>query len=231
MAKSQTGLRKRQQITHANQMMFLWIAGVSVVVGFALVLMIFLVQKIWYGERVIAEQLNTVSILDKNLSVVDELKNNVRVLGSNQDLQSTRLNDTDSALQSVLDALPADANSTAMASSLQQKILSGVTGVVIESLKVQPVSGLEVAGSKTTNSTSSDPLSNTIGFSFSVSTASANSDALRAILTRLEKSIRPFTIETLVVEGQGSRIVMTATGVGYYLPAQKIQLEKKVVRP
>lgn len=231
MAKSQTGLRKRQQITHANQMMFLWIAGVSVVVGFALVLMLFLVQKIWYGEKVIGEQLNTVSILDKNLSVVDQLKDNVRVLGANQDLQSTRLNDTDSALQSVLDALPADANSTAMASSLQQKLLAGVTGVIIESLKVQPVSDVEVAGGKTTATTSSDPLSNTIGFSFSVSTAATNTDALREILSRIEKSIRPFTIETLIVEGQGSRVVMTATGVGYYLPAQEIHLEKKVVRP
>lgn len=231
MAKSQTGLRKRQQITHANQMMFLWIAGVSVVVGFALVLMIFLVQKIWFGERVIAEKLGTISILDKNLAVVDQLKDNVRVLGANKDLQSTRLNDTDSALQSVLDALPADANSTAMASSLQQKLLSGVTGVVIESLKVQPVSIIEVPGAKTTVATSSDPLSNTIGFSFSVSTASSNPDALREILTRIEKSIRPFSITTLVVEGQGSRVVMTATGVGYYLPAQKVELKNKVVRP
>lgn len=231
MAKSQTGLRKRQQINHANQMMFLWIAGVSVVVGFALVLMIFLVQKIWFGERVIVEKLNTVSVLDKNLAVVDQLKDNVRVLGANKDLQSTRLSDTDSPIQSVLDALPADANSTAMASSLQQKLLSGVTGVVIESLKVQPVSDVEVSGSKTTVSTSSNPLSNTIGFSFSVSTASANSEALREILIRIEKSIRPFTINTLVVEGQGSRVVMTATGVGYYLPAQKIELKNKVVRP
>lgn len=225
MAKPQAGLRKRQQITHANQMMFVWIAGVSVVVGFALVLMLFLVQKIWFGERVIAEKMNTVSVLDKNLSVVEDLKNNVRVLGADEALQSTRLNDTDSALQSVLDALPADANSTAMASSLQQKLLTGVAGVTIESLKVQPVGGVE-----TEASSSSDLPSNSISFSFSVSSLATNPDGLREILSRIERSIRPFNITTLVVEGQGSRVVMTATGMGYYQPAQQVEKVKKVVK-
>jgi hypothetical protein len=231
MAKPQAGLRKRQQITHANQMMFLWIAGVSVVVGFSLVLMLFLVQKIWFGEKVIGEKLHTVSVLDKNLSVVDDLKNNVRVLNTNENLKSTRLNDTDPALQSVLDALPADANSTAMASSLQQKLISSVPGVNIESLKVQPVSGVEIEGSNTTSSDSSDPLSHTISFSFSVSTLTSTQDSLRQTLVRLEQSIRPFTITTLVVESQGSRVVMTATGLGYYEPAQTVELTNKVVKP
>lgn len=226
MAKQQVGLRKRQQITRANQMMFLWIAGVSVVVGFALVLMIFLAQKIWYGEKVIKEKLDTVSVLDKNLAVVDELKDNVRVLSTNENLLSTRLNDTDSALQSILDALPADANSTAMASSLQQKLLAGVPGVSIESLKVQ-----SNVGSSSAAAVRGKSLSNTIDFSFSVSTLSSRQDSLRQVLAKIEQSIRPFTITTLVVESQGGRVVMTATGVGYYEPAQKIELTKKVVEP
>lgn len=231
MAKPASALRKRQQITRANQMMFLWIAGVSVVVGFSIVLMVFLVQRIWFGERVIAEKLNTVSVLDKNLKIAADLKNNVRVLNTNQDLQATRLNDTDQALQSVLDALPADANSTAMASSLQQKLLAGVPGVTIESLKVEPVSGIEIANTSTTASDSSDPLSNSIGFSFAVSAQVNNQDGLRQILTRIEKSIRPFNITTLTVESQGSRVVMSATGLGYYEPAQTVGLTDKVVKP
>lgn len=231
MAGSQAGLRKRQQITHANQMMFLAIAGVSIVVGFALVLVIFLGQKIWFGEGVIAEKMRTVSTLDKNLSIVNDLEGNVRVLGSNEDLMSTQLGDSDSALQSVLDALPADANSTAMASSLQQKLLAGVDGVIIESLKVQPVNGVEVSSASTSLAQSSDAQSNTIGFSFSVSTVASNTDALREILSRIERSIRPFNITTLTVEGQGARVVMTATGLGYYEPAQKVELKDKVVKP
>ncbi len=231
MDKPSAGLRKRQQITHANQLMFLWIAGVSIVVGFSIVLMIFLVQRIWFGEKVITEKNKTVATLQKNLDTVSALKDNIRVLNTNENLMSTRLNDSDSALQSVLDALPADANSTAMASSLQTKLLSGVAGVTIESLKVQPVSGIEISGDNTTASDSSDPSSNTIGFSFSVSAPSSNQDGLRQVLQRIEKSIRPFNITNLSVESQGSRVVMTATGLGYYDLAQTVQLTDKVVRP
>lgn len=222
-------IRKRQQITRANQMMFLTVAGVSVVVGFSVVLIIFLVQNIWFGERVISEKLNTVSTLEKNLKVAPELKNNIRVLNTNENLQSTRLSDSDPALQSVLDALPADANSAAMAASLQTKLLSGVPGVAIESLKVEPVSGIETID-ESSSSSQSDPASNSIGFSFSVSSTSSP-DGLRQILTQLEKSIRPFKINVLTVESQGSRIVMNAEGVGFYSPAQRVELKDKVIRP
>ena len=225
------GLRKRQQISRANQMMFLWIAGVSVVIGFSLVLMVFLVQRIWFGEKVIAEKNKTVATLEKNLAVVPQLKDNIRVLNTNENLKTTRLNDTDPALQSVLDALPADANSTAMASSLQTKLLSGVPGVQIESLKVEPVSGIETNTNATVTGDNSDPGSGTIGFSFAVSTTTGNQDGLRQILQHIEKSIRPFLITNLTIESQGSRIVMTVTGKGFYEPAQSVQLTDKVVRP
>lgn len=231
MSKPLAGLRKRQQIVRANQSMFLWIAGVSVVVGIAIVLTIFLVQRIWFGERVINEKMKTASTLDKNIATVTSLKDNVRVLNTNEDLKSTRLNDSDQAIQSILDALPADANSTAMASSLQTKLLSGVPGITIESLKVQPVSGVEISSANTTTTDSSDPNSHTIGFSFSVSAANSNQDALRQVLVRIEKSIRPFNITSISVESQGSRVVLTATGVGYYEPAQSVGLKDKVVRP
>jgi len=229
MSKLASGLRKRQQIGRANQTMFLAIAGVSVVIGFSIVLVIFLAQRIWFGERVIAEKLHTADVLAKNLTAVPGLKDNIRVLNTNEDLKATRLNDTDQAIQSVLDALPDIANSTAMASSLQTKLLSGVQGVTIESLKVEPVGGLETLSDGTNDS--SDPSSHTINFSFSVSTATSNQDALRQILLQIEKSIRPFNITSLIVESQGSRVVMTANGVGYYEPGQQIQLTDKVVRP
>ncbi len=225
------GLRKRQQIIRANQMMFLWITVMSAVVGFSIVLMIFLVQRIWFGEKVIAEKTNTVSVLEQNLKVIPDLRDNVRLLNTNEHLRTVRLNDSDPALQAILDALPADANSTAMASSLQTKLLSGVPGVTLESLKVDPVSGVEVSSESASASDGSDPLSETINFSFVVSVNSSNQDGLRKVLQRIEKSIRPFTINNLTVESQGSRVIMTAAGMGYYSTAQKVELTDKVVRP
>lgn len=222
------GMRKRAQINKASQMMFLWIVGVSAVVGFSVVMIVFLAQRIWFGEKVIAEKLNTVSVLTRNLDAVDQLKDNVRVLNTNQSLLAVRVDDNDPALQSVLDALPADANSTAMASSLQSKLLNGVQGVTIESLKVDPVGGVETDG---TSGDSTSDVSGEISFSFAVSASKQNQSSLRKVLQQIEKSIRPFNIIDLIIESQGSRVVMTARGVGYYDPAQQIVLIDKVVKP
>lgn len=201
-------------------MMFLWIAGVSVVVGISIVLVVFLAQKIWYGEKVLAEKSKTVSLLEKNVKNIDELKDNIRVLNTNEDLNATRLSESDSALQPVLDALPADANPTALASSLQTKLLTGVSGVVVETLNVESVSSGAV-GTGAGN----------IEFTFSVSTDANNYAALRQVLERIEKSIRPINITNLTVAGQGNRLLMTATGESYYKPAKKVQLSDKVVKP
>lgn len=228
---SGVGLRKRQQISQANRMMFLWIAAVSVVVGIAAVLIIFLVQKIVYGERVIAEKNKTVSILEKNLKEVDALRDNVRVLNTDEQLSATRLNESDPPIQSVLDALPADANSTALASSLQTKLLAGVSGIVVETITVQPVSGAETTQADETAATTGETGSNAINFAFSVSADVNNTTALRQVLERLEKSIRPINVTGLSVEGQGSRVIMTVTGVSYYEPAKSVQLTEKVIRP
>lgn len=219
---SVVGIRKRQQIGRANRTMFFAIAGASVVVGFAVVLIIFLGQRIVFGEKVLAEKGATSDTLRKNLDAVPKLRENIRVLNTNQDLASVRLNDTDPPLQSVLDALPSTANSTAMASSLQKKLLSGVQGITIESLKVDSVD----------DSGASDSLSgmNTIGFSFSVSTVGNGQSSLKQVLQRIEESIRPFNVTNLTVESQGGKLVMTATGFGYYDPAQVLSLTEKVVK-
>lgn len=223
------GLRKRQQITRANRTMFIWVAAASVVVGFSLVIAVFLWQKISFGEKVLAEKSKTLAILDQDLQKIPALRDNIRLLETNQDLQSTRLKDDDPVVQSVLDALPADANSTALGSSLQAKLLNGVNGVTLDAIKVDPVVGVET--SVDGEAADADAGQNTINFNFTVSVASTNPDGLRDILLRLERSIRAITVTSLTVEQQGSRLVMSVTGHAYYQPAKTIDLKDKVVRP
>jgi hypothetical protein len=228
MEKKTTGIRKRQQIAKANRTMFLWVAAASVVVGFSVVIAIFLWQKINFGEAVIREQAKTEAILDKDLAAVPTLRDNIRVLETNENLKVTRLNDNDRVIQTVLDALPADANSTALGSSLQARLLSGVNGVTLDAIKVDPVLGVETT---TDNGTGAGAGFNTINFTFTVSVASANPTALKEVLLRLERSIRAIDITGLTVEQQGSRLVMSAIGHAYYEPARSIELKDKVVRP
>jgi len=218
-----TALRKREQISNANRTMFIWIAGVSAIVGVALVISIFLVQKIIFGEKVLNEKKHTVSVLSNNLKVIPSLKDNIAVLNTNENLASVRLNDTDPPLQSVLDALPASPNATALGSSLQKKLLAGVPGVAIESINVDPVT--DVDAQSDTNSPSS------IKFSFSVSVSNTAYSSLKELLQKIEKSIRPFNVTNLTVEAQPSKVTMMAEGVSYYQPAQSLELRDKVVKP
>jgi hypothetical protein len=132
-------IRKRTQIASANRMMFLWVAGVSVVFGVSLVAVIFLAQIIVFNERVLFEKSKTVSTLDsnyKNVTEKDGLEDKVRVLDTNQALIDSKAKPDDQAIQVILDALPSDANSLALGASLQNKLLFGINGLTIDSLQV-----------------------------------------------------------------------------------------------
>lgn len=222
------GLRKRQQILKANRLMFLWVAGISVVVGFSVVLGIFLLQKIAFGEKVLTEKSKTLTILENNLKAVPELRDNIRLLDTNEALKSTRSDESDLPVQSVLDALPASANSAALGSSLQAKLLSGVDGVSLDAIKVEPVSGVETNNS---SGFEGEMVENTINFNFTVSVSKTKPDSLREVLRRVERSIRAINVTGFVVEQQGERLVMTASGSAYYQPSISIQLKDKVVTP
>lgn len=226
MDKQVTGMRKRQQIARANQMMFLWVAGVSVVVGFAIVLCLFLGQRIIFNNKVIAKKNETQTRLQQNIEVVPKLQEKVRLLDTDEALRSVRLNDDDLAIQSVLDALPADANDTALGSSLQARLINGVNGVTLETMSVEPVN--TIAGDAPI---ADEDGTYRINFTFAVSVEANDTDKLREVLLRLEKSIRAINVSTLTVESQSNRRVLTVAGYAYYEPAKTIELRDEVVRP
>ena len=177
-------LRKRQQIANANRAMFITVAGVSALVGVALVISLFLGQKLLFNEKVLAEKQNTINTLEKNNTLTKELKDNVRVLNTNQSLIDAKARPEDTPLRVVLDALPSDANSSAFGASLQQVLLVG-DNVSIDTLTINPVSGVESSSSDVDSSAVATTSSESIGFSFSVSTPADGADNLRQLLQRL----------------------------------------------
>jgi hypothetical protein len=231
MAEQTTALRKRQQIAKANRTMFLWVAGVSAIVGIAIVASIFLLQKAWFNEKVLAEKSNTASTLVNNNKVIEELKNQVRVLNTNDALRSAMTPSETQPVQVVLDALPDIANSSALGSSLQEKFLNG-SGLTIESLNVDPVQGVESSGTGNVQDASQSALlgDNQITFRFSVSTGVNNASAFKELLQKLERSIRAIDIVSLTVETQGSRLILTVNGRAYYEPTKTVELKDKTVK-
>lgn len=245
MPTQDVALRKRQQIANANRVMFAWVAVISAVVGIAVVASIFLLQKAWFNEKVLAVKSQTASTLVHNNQVIDQLKNEVRVLNTSDALKSAMAPGESQPVQVVLDALPSDANSSALGSSLQEKFLND-PALTIESLNVDPVAGVESqsnssvqnaassstnSSSSSSNTTASNVTSPQITFHFSVSTSVDNASALKSLLQRMERSIRAIVVDDLTVETQGSKLILTVDGHAYYEPAKTVDLKNETVKP
>jgi hypothetical protein len=238
MAVQDIAIRKRQQIANANRMMFIWVAAVSAIVGIAIVASLFLLQKAWFNEKVLAEKAQTASTLTDNNKVINNLKDEVRVLNTNEALKSVMAPGETQPIQVVLDALPAEANSSALGSSLQEKFLNE-NGLTIESLNVDPVAGVESqtntniqdASRSSSASTTGAASSHQISFRFAVSAETSNPTALKNLLQKLERSVRAIDIQSLTIETQGTRLVLTVEGHAFYEPAKTVELKDKTVKP
>lgn len=229
MQPKNAAIRKRSQIAAANRMMFIWVAGASVVFGFALVAAIFLTQMLMFNEKVLHEKRLTVSTLQSNIDSVDDLKKKVLALDVNQALIDSKANESDQTLQVVLDALPSDANSLALGASLQNKLLAGISGLSLVTLQVDPVVGVEsLTDQDTVVDVSADDTSTSgeITFNFSVS---GDETALKQALVNLEKSIRTIDIISLKIESQEQTRVMTVQGRAFYEPARVVELKDKTI--
>jgi len=228
MKPNDSAIRKRTQITKANRTMFIWIAVASALIGVGLVISIFLFQNLLYNEKVLAEKLHTVTVLDHNNSVVNDLQDKIRVLDTNQALASVKANPSDQTLQVVLDALPSEPNSLALGSSLQNKLLIGINGLQVQSLQVDQVQGAETSGaSSTTPTTTSSTTTATSGaqaitFQFTIQ---GSPDAMKQTLSNLERSIRTMVVTSVRVESSN----MVVQAKAFYQPEKSIELTDKVV--
>ncbi|MEI7689625.1 MAG: hypothetical protein WCI79_01510 [Candidatus Saccharibacteria bacterium] len=220
MQPKSVALRKRTQIAKANRTMFIWVACVSVIFGFALVGSIFLGQMLMFNEKVLAEKDKTIAVLKTNNSNVTELESQVRMLDANQSLIDVKAKPDDRALQVILDALPSDANSLALGASLQTKLLTGIT---LNSLQVDPVDGVESLSNGATAATGSGEIT----FRFSVS---GTEQALRQTLNNLERSIRTIDVVSFKIETQGDARVLTVQAKAFYEPSKTVELKDKVIR-
>lgn len=218
---------KREQISKTNRSMFMCVAGVSVVFGFALVIAIFMIQMIVFNEKVIQEKNKTISTLESNISNVKKLRTQVNLLDTKQVFKSLKLDeDKDDAVQVILDALPTDNNMLALGASLQNKLLGSVDDLKIDSLSVDDRN----YGSSSTVAV--EDLSATTEIyetKFNVSVV-GNDVALEKLLNNFEKSIRIIDISTLNITASNSELrTMTIVGKAFYEPKRTIELKEKKV--
>lgn len=224
-----TVVRKRQQIAAANRTMFVWVAAASVVVGAAAVAAVFLAQKGLFNEGVLGEKAKTDSVLAKNISVVDDLKDAVRVMNTNQALHDSMVPGETQPIQVVLDALPSEINSSALGNSLEKKFLND-PALDLETINVDTVAGVESQSEDFNGEvapSTDDTTAKQVHFSFTVNVDAANVNALKDLLQRLERSIRAIHVNAITIEGEGNRISMTVDGSAFYEPATSVELKTK----
>jgi len=223
-------LRKRTQIAATNRVMFLWVAGVSIVFGFSLVGVIFLTQMAIFNEKVLHEKDVTVATLASNNANIKDLEAKVRVLDTNQALTDSKAKPEDHTVQVILDALPSEANSLALGASLQNKLLNNINNFTIDTLQVDPVIGVETivednAATVVAPTTSSSQYSIALKFS-----ASGDENSIQQALRNLESSIRTINVDSLTIESQGTSRVLTVEGRAFYEPARVVKLKDKTVK-
>lgn len=219
-----TALRKRTQITKTNRNMLIVVVVASIVVGVSIVASVFLVQRIMHEQKVISAKAETESILVKNNKTIPELESKIKTLNSNQALIDSKAKPSDDALQVILDALPSEANSLAVGGSLEKKIISGIDGMTLDSLKVNPVIGIELISD--TGEVATAESAGKISFIYSVK---GSIDSLQALFEKLEKSIRVFDTDSVRIENQKSQLVLTVEGHTYYEPAVKIKITEEPI--
>lgn len=226
MATAQAGMKKRQLIANSNKTMFLWVAGMSAVVGVCAVVAYFLIQNIVYTTKVTNKLDNTIGVLDNNNKVAPDLIKEIQVLETNDALNSVRTKDEISALQTVLDALPDNPNSLALGSSLQKSLVADIPGLRLDMLAMQPVTS---TGTISVSSRSTSKKTNLSALPFKLVVSSTNADALQKFLSRMQHSIRVIDIDTLTLERTDARYTLNITAHAYYEPGKIVQLKDEVV--
>ncbi len=211
-----TGLKKRQQIESANRTMFIWVAVAAVAISVCLVAGQFLIQRLMFNQRVINAKVKASDTLSDNINNAKKLKEEVDSLVGNQDLASIKTKPEDPNVKVVLDALPAKFDATALATSLQQAILSR-SGVVVESIIV-PTQQAEATGE-----------SKPVEQSFSV-TVSGSYDKIRNMVLDLERTVRPMKITAINLNGNDAAMRVTIEGITYYQPAKTANIKEEVVK-
>lgn len=222
MPKDGEGIvRKRSLIAKARKNVLYWVGGAASVLSAVAVIATMLVQTAMFNQSVLNQKNDTLKKIRQNIEIAPDLKADIRKLDTNSELRLVRPNDEASALQTILDALPADENRLALGASLQKRIFEEAPGVRIDALSVDPSSGDMMSQD---GSAEGETGLQQVSFA---TTISGSPDNLKRALNRLERSIRAFNITTLTGTTQDNQVSLQITGVAYYFPPANLELTTK----
>ncbi len=217
---------KHMQIEQANSRIMLVVAVASVVTIFSLVSAKTLLLQINHQRHIIGARSAAVKQLKKNIEVADSLENyfdafnsaNPNMIGGIANNSATGPSDGDNA-RITLDALPSVYDYPALVTSLE-KIL-----------KTQQLSAISITGTDQSDTQDNKPsVSPKAGPIEIISSGTGNYDAIQNVIKDLERSIRPFDIVKFELQGNETKLQMTATVTTYYQQAKSLDHATKEVK-
>jgi hypothetical protein len=220
---------KSVQISKEQQRILGAVVGATIVTVFCLTSAKVLLGQMFYQQRVINSRNNSVKQLETDVSNANTLKSQYNdvfvgsdaqnvIGGNNTSSQNAAPPDGDNG-KIVLDALPTTYDFPALLTSLS-KMLSA------EGVGAQSIGGTDQA--TTVDSTPSyNPQATKIDLTVSGSSTYTNSQKL---LTDLERSIRPFDVTHLSLNGNESNLVISIDVSTYFQPAKTLTIPSKEIK-
>lgn len=186
------------------------------------------IRAIWnqrnYQAAVISKKEAAKKQLQANIEAVDSLVESYKqfvsgtanVIGGSTTGTGDR--DGDNA-KIVLDALPSKYDFPALASSLEKLIIDNGN-------QITAITGTDDEINQQTADASAGQQAVKIPFE---ATVAGNYESIQRLISVLEKSIRPFPINTITITGQDSQINMTIDASTYYQPEKSLSIRSEEV--
>jgi len=216
---------KRLQIDKANATMVAAIAVASFLFVFCLIASKALLSQRAYQAKVITKKEHARDTLKNNVDTAKTLTTAYHAFIESSpniikgDPNGSNSKDGDNA-KIILDALPYKYDFPALAASIEQ-ILSQ------ESVKNVSISGSDDELAQQSNLSSPKPVYVPIPFQVNVS---GSYKAIQSVIDVMERSIRPFQINTFSLQGKDSDQTLTLSVQTYYQPAVSLKIGSEVVK-
>jgi Tfp pilus assembly protein PilO len=199
--------------------MFIWVAVAACALSFCAATGQYLFVRWQHNNDVIAAKQKAADTLTANIRNAQDLIKEVDALVADNALGSVKTNPDDPNTKSVLDALPTTFDPAALATSLQQVVLSG-SGVTIDSISVPQELDIPSEDSQ-------QPTPQEMPFSFIVS---GSFEQIKTCLIDIERTIRPIKVTSINLSGSDNSLRATVEAVTYYQPSKTVEVGQEVIK-
>jgi hypothetical protein len=215
---------KQNLINKANSTIVVVTASACFVVVFSIVASVQLIGQLSYQNRVISAKKEALNTLKEDIKATESLTTSYNAfINTTQnaiggDPNGTGPQDGNNE-KIVLDALPSSYDFPALATSLENILVS-------QGQAIQGISGVDDSINQANSQTSPNPEAQPMPFELSVK---GNYDGMRNVIVALERSIRPIKVKTITMNGDKSEITMTVNAETYFQPQKSLKITTKVI--